>query len=77
MSILGKDIDTLKSEYNALLTRYNNGIKYIETHPKELKKWEKELFKIMTNLDVKIHEIKFYCNYKMTGEEIQNGFENK
>lgn len=76
MSILGKDIDTLKSEYNALLTRYNNGIKYIEKHPNELKKWEKELFKIMTNLDIKIHEIKFYCNYEMTSKEIQNGFEN-
>lgn len=76
MSILGKDIDTLKDEYNALLTRYNNGIKYIETHPKELKKWEKELLKIMTNLDIKMHEIKFYCNYKMTNKEIQNGFEN-
>lgn len=76
MSILGKDIDTLKSEYNALLTRYNNGIKYIEKHPNEVKKWEKELFKIMTNLDIKIHEIKFYCNYEMTSKEIQNGFEN-
>lgn len=77
MSILGKDIDTLKCEYNALLTRYNNGIKYIENHPDEVEKWEKELLKIITNLDIKIHEIKFYCNYKMTREEIQNGFENK
>lgn len=76
MSILGKDIDTLKDEYNALLTRYNNGIKYIEKHPNELKKWEKELLKIMTNLDIKMHEIKFYCNYEMTSKEIQNGFEN-
>ncbi len=74
MSILGKELDTLKQEYNALLTRYNNGIKYINTHPKELKKWEKELFKIVANLDIKIHEIKFYCNYKMTDKEIENGF---
>lgn len=74
MSILGKDIDTLKNEYNALLIRYNNGIKYIETHPKELKKWEKELLKIMTNLDLKIHEIKFYCNYEMSDKEKMEGF---
>lgn len=77
MSILGKDIDTLKNEYNALLIRYNNGIKYIETHPKELKKWEKELLKIMTNLDLKIHEIKFYCNYKMSDKEKMEGFTNE
>lgn len=74
MSILGKELDTLKQEYNALLTRYNNGVKYIETHPKEIKKWEKELLKIVTNLDIKIHEIKFYCEYIMTEEEIENGF---
>lgn len=75
MAISGKELDTLKQEYNALLTRYNNGVKYIKTHPKELKKWEKELLKIMTNLDIKIHEIKFYCEYIMTEEEIENGFE--
>ena len=74
MSILGKELDTLKQEYNALLMRYNNGVKYIETHPKEIKKWEKELLKIVTNLDIKIHEIKFYCEYIMTEEEIENGF---
>lgn len=74
MSILGKEIETLKQEYNKLLTRYKNGIKYIKTHPKEMTKWEKELLKIMTNLDIKIHEIKFYCNYVMTEEEIENGF---
>lgn len=77
MSILDKNIDKLKQEYNALLTRYNNGVKYIKTHPKELKKWEKELLKIMMNLDIKIHEIKFYCNYEMNEKEILNGFENK
>ena len=73
MPILEK-INTLKSEYNALLKRYYNGIKYIETHPSELKKWEKELFKIMINLDLKIHEIRFYCNYEMNEKEILNGF---
>lgn len=74
MSILGKEIEILKQEYNKLLIRYNNGINYIGTHPKEMKKWEEELFKIMTSLDIKIHEIKFYCNYIMTKEEIINGF---
>lgn len=74
MSVLGKDIDTFKNEYNALLTRYSNGVKYIETHKDELQKWEKELQKIMSNLDNKMHEIKFYCNYKMTEKEIIYGF---
>lgn len=74
MSILGKEIETLKQEYNALLTRYNNGIKYIKAHPEELNKWNKELQKIMVNLDIKIHELKFYCDYEMTEKEKQNGF---
>lgn len=77
MAILGKEIETLKQEYNALLTRYKNGIKYIETHKNELKKWEKELLKIMINLDLKRHEIKFYCEYEMTEEEILEGFKNE
>lgn len=74
MSILGKEIETLKQEYNALLTRYNNGIKYIETHSNELKKWENELQNIIIKLDIKIHELKFYCDYEMTEEEKINGF---
>ena len=74
MQIRGKEIEKLKEEYNALLTRYNNGVKYIQKHPKELKKWEKELLKIIINLNVKIHEIKFYCEYNMTEDEIVNGF---
>ena len=76
MSILGKEIETLKSEYNALLTRFKNGIKYIETHPSELKKWENEIQKIMNNLDIKLHEIRFYCDYEMTEKEKMEGFIN-
>lgn len=76
MPILGKELDTLKEEYNSLLTRYNNGIKYIETHPDELNKWQNELQKIMDNLDIKIHEIRFYCDYEMTEKEKQEGFIN-
>lgn len=77
MSVLGKDIDTLKKEYNALLTRYKNGVKYIETHKNELKKWEGELQKIIVNLDIKKQEIKFYCSYEMTEDEILEGFKNE
>lgn len=60
-------MEEYKIEYNKLLKRYENGIKYIQTHPSELK-WFGEIQKIMNDLDEMIRK------YNISGENVLKGF---
>lgn len=62
-------MEDYKIKYNNLLSRYYNGIKYIETHPTESDKYMPIIYSIIEQLEIII------IKYKITDRNIiLNGF---
>lgn len=62
-------MEAYKIEYNKLLERYNNGCKYLEENPKEIKKYLDLLLNILNELNIMI-----ISNNITDSEIILNGF---
>lgn len=62
-------MEEYKEEYNKLLTRYNNGCTYLETHRNEHNKYINNLLNIQSQLNNIIEQ-----HPEMTEEEILKGF---
>ena len=82
IDLIKKEINEIKTNYNSILQRYNNGITYTEKNWNSLSEdvrdeYVNAVYSFQTQLGNLKSEFEYFALRKMSDDEITNGFDLK